>query len=746
MMVQVVPMHPRRSRFVRPVVILLLGGMFTASGLCADVTLSVAEIAAAVRPSLVTVTQVGREGPNGSGSGFVISGEGLIATNRHVIGQGQRLRVETSDGRKHDVTEIVASDAQMDLAILRVATKDLLPLNFADSDSAKQGEAIVAMGNPKGMSYSVVEGVISEPKREIEGRPMIQVAIPIEPGNSGGPLLDRQGRVLGVLTLKFALAENLGFAMPVNALKRLWEKPNPVPMQRWLTIGVLNPRLWTTLFGAQWSQRAGVVEVAQTGSGFGGRSLCLWNQPPAEERFEAAVSVKLDDEAGAAGLAFCADGGDRHYGFYPTGGKLRLTRFDGPSVFTWKILGDRESEAYLPGDWNQLRVRVEGRRIQCFVNEKEVFDMEDEGFRGGRVGLCKFRTTVAAFKRLQSGWDLAVKPVAPELQAQLGRELEDFLASPDSKEEALGRLAKEAELGRRLILERQRALERDAASLKQLAGELHRRAVREELSAELSKSEESVNLLRCALLLSKHDNPELDVGGYEREFNEMVQDLVGEAEIGQGTEAAVRRIRRYLFEENGFHGSRSDYASRSNSYLNEVLDDREGLPITLSVVFVELARRLGVREVAGIPLPGRFMVGYREAGAAQFSIIDAYDGGKELTLAEAVDLVSEDGRVSKKATQPATAREVVLRMIRNLLGPTLEARNASRESLPYLDLLLALDPEAASERLSRAMARERLGDREGARGDVGWLLGHLPEGVREDRREMLEQWLEKLSR
>ncbi|MCX8513422.1 MAG: trypsin-like peptidase domain-containing protein, partial [Chthoniobacteraceae bacterium] len=109
-------MHPRRPRFVRPVVILLLGGMFTASGLCADVTLSVAEIAAAVRPSLVTVTQVGREGPNGSGSGFVISGEGLIATNRHVIGQGQRLRVETSDGRKHDVTEIVASDAQMDLA------------------------------------------------------------------------------------------------------------------------------------------------------------------------------------------------------------------------------------------------------------------------------------------------------------------------------------------------------------------------------------------------------------------------------------------------------------------------------------------------------------------------------------------------------------------------------------------------------------------------------------------------------
>lgn len=745
-MVQVVMMHPRRSKFALAAVTVLLGGMAASSGLCAEATLSVAEIAAAVRPSLVTVTQVGREGPNGSGSGFVISGEGLIATNRHVIGQGQRLRVETSDGRKHDVTEIVASDAQLDLAILRVATKDLVALDFADSDSAKQGEAIVAMGNPKGMSYSVVEGVISEPKREIEGRTMIQVAVPIEPGNSGGPLLDRQGRVLGVLTLKFALAENLGFAMPVNALKRLWEKPNPVPIQRWLTIGVLNPRLWTTLFGAQWSQRAGVVEVAQTGSGFGGRSLCLWHQPPAQERFEVAVSVKLDDEVGAAGLAFCSDGGDRHYGFYPTGGKLRLTRFDGPSVFTWKILGDRESDAYVPGEWNHLRVRVEGARIQCFVNEKEVFDLQDDGLRGGRVGLCKFRTTVAAFKQLQSGWDLAVKPVSPELQAQFGRELDGFLASPDSKAEALGRLSQEAELGRRLILERQRALERDAASLKELAGELHRRVVREQLTAELSQPEASVNLLRCALLLSKYDNPELDVAAYEGEFNEMVQDLSGAAEFGQGTGVAVGRIRRYLFEENGFHGSRSDYTSRSNSYINEVLDDREGLPITLSVVFVELARRLGVREVAGIPLPGRFMVGYREAGVAEFSIIDAYDGGKELTMAEAVELVSDSGRVPKKATQAATAREVVSRMIRNLLGPTLDARNASREALPYLDLLLALDPEAASERLSRAMARERLGDREGARGDVGWLLGHLPEGVKEERREMLEQWLEKLSR
>jgi len=96
------------------------------------------------------------------------------------------------------------------------------------------GQAVVALGNPLGLTYSVVSGVVSG-IREVEGRPMIQLAIPIEPGNSGGPVVDMQGRVQGIITLKSALTANLGFAMPVNALKLLLEKPNPVAMSRWLT-------------------------------------------------------------------------------------------------------------------------------------------------------------------------------------------------------------------------------------------------------------------------------------------------------------------------------------------------------------------------------------------------------------------------------------------------------------------------------------------------------------------------------
>lgn len=709
---------------------------------------SVSDIAALVRPSLVKITQVGREGPYGIGSGFVVSADGLIATNRHVIGEGRRIKVETSDGRQHEVSEVVASDTRLDLAILRVTTTDLKPLELGDSKKVKQGQSIVAMGNPMGMTYSVVEGIVSEPQREIEGQPMLQVAVPIEQGNSGGPLLDRRGRVLGLLTLKSALSENLGFAMPVNALKLLMAKPNPIPMERWLTIGVLNSRFWKTLMGAQWSQRAGVVNVAQTGSGFGGRSLCLWHEEPSNEIFEATVTVHLQDEAGAAGLAFCSDGQDRHYGFYPTGGRMRLTRFDGPDVFSWKILGEQDASAYRPGDWNVLRVRVNHERIQCFVNETEVFDIQDNELRGGRAGLCKFRTTEAAFKKFRVGLDLAEKGPSKEEAARLQGAVELALGGQGEAEQksAFAEFARDPETSRRLLEERRKRLENDLKRLGDLATEIHRNSIRDRLAKELSIPDEQGNLLRCALLLAKYDNPEVDIESYERGFAQMVQELKGHPDLALGTTASVHLINRYLFEENGFHGSRSDYSSRSNSYINEVLDDREGLPITLSVVYLEFARRLGVEGVVGLPLPGRFMVGFREKTEDEFMFLDVYDGGKELTLEEAAAIVSEDGLISRKARTSATNRDIILRMIRNLLGPLLESRSAAREALPYLDLVLTLEPDAARERVSRAMLRERSGDKRGARLDVGWLWEHLPEGSREDQREMLEQWMERLAR
>lgn len=711
----------------------------------AEQALSVPAVAELVRPALVKITQIGRQGAYGVGSGFVIGDGSLVATNKHVIGEARRLVVETSDGAQHGVSEVLAHDSRLDLAILRLDSKGLPALELADSDAVRQGDPIVAMGNPEGLAFSVVEGVVSEPKRDVEGLPMLQVAVPIERGNSGGPLLDRSGRVLGVLTLKSARTENLGFAMPVNALKKLWEKPNPIPMERWLTIGVLNPRFWKTALGAQWTQRAGTVHVSEPGQGFGGRALCLWQEAPPEDAFSASVTVWLQDEGGAAGLAFCADEEQRHYGFYPTGGRLRLTRFDGPDVFSWKILRELDSDAYRPGDWNTLRVDVRGEEIRCYVNGKLVADLKDAGLRGGKAGLCKFRGTMASFKGFRGGSLDGAE--APEVDVTgLQSAVDGLLQGHMSRDAAVGRLVRDADASRSVLAAQGRLLEERIALLREVETEVHRSAARNALVEELGKPDRDADLFKCALLLAKHDNPDLDMAAYEAGFRQLVAELRGDPELRRGTRAGVRRLCRFLFEENGFHGSRSDSDNRSNSYINEVLDDREGLPITLSVVFMEMARRLGVEGVVGIPLPGRFMVGYRESEEDPYELVDVYQGGRFLSLEEGIAewVDSEEG--AERIRQPALKRDILARMIRNLMSPSMRSRAAAREALPYLDLLIALEPLPHRERLSRAMVREMQGNRSGVREDVEWLIEHLPEDPSGEKREMLEQWLRKLAR
>lgn len=684
---------------------------------------SVADLTDEVRPSLVKVSQVGREGVDGIGSGFVVSSDGLIATNLHVIGEARDLQVETGDGVLHEVVEIHATDSHADLAVLRVKMKGskMKPLALGDSDLARQGDPIVAMGAPEGLAFSVVEGVLSG-KRDIDEVEMLQVAVPIERGNSGGPLLDRKGHVLGLLTLKSLRTDNLGFAMPVNALKQLLAEPNPIPMSRWLTIGALDGKRWKTVMGARWMQHAGVIRAETPGSGFGGRALCLSLKDKPELPFEVAAFVKLEDESGAAGLVFCSDGGDVHYGFYPSGGKLRLTRFDGADVYSWTILADTPTPSYKAGDWNHLRVRVDAEKITCYVNGVQLLEQADTGLRGGWAGLCKFRNTSASFRGFKVGTDLAEKAIPPEIVEKVSKAVDGFLGN-GSTEKAVGDLLDDPSSSRRVLRERRGMLERQAAQLRDLEKELHRRSVTRDLLVELAKPEDKINLVRCALLLSRHDNPDIDVAQYLQVFGQMVEELHADGELKKGTKEAVARINRYLFEENGFHGSRNDYSNKSNSYVNEVLDDREGLPITLSVVYLELAARLGVKGVFGAGLPGKFMVGFHpKAEGDEVMLVDVFERGKMLSIAAAQEELNEGMPFDPEMLQPASKKVIVMRMLKNLVSLTMEDAMPSRESAPYVNLVLALDPNSPAERFSRARLRELDGDKSGAREDVGWLL------------------------
>jgi len=698
---------------------------------------SVEEITALARPSVVIISHFGRDGAvDGVGSGFVVSAGGLIATSLHVIGEGRPIAVQLADGRKFEVTEVHAWDRKLDLAVIRIAATNLPALPLGDSDELRQGAPVVAIGNPRGLEHSVVSGVVSA-KRQFEYAEMIQLAIPVEPGNSGGPLLDMRGRVHGLMTLKSAVTENLGFAMPVNALKPLLEKPNPVPMSRWLTLGALNPKEWTTLFGGRWSQKAGRILVDGPGTGFGGRTLCLSARELPERPCEIAVTVRLDDEAGAAGLVFGSDGADRHFGFYPSAGQLRLTRFDGPNVFSWTVLKQAGSAEYHPGDWNTLKVRFLPEKILCYVNEELVAETAADELPGVKVGLAKFRETRAEFKNFQVGKNLASSAPSAELATSIGQLIQELPESGRVDGRLVEALQPRAAASQAILEAHARKLEREAGRLRKLAQAVHERQVRDELVKLLNRPEDEIDLAHAALLVARLDNPGLDVAAYRRQLDQMGRELAAHLPADAGAAQRLAALTDYLFAENGFHGSRTDYYNRANSYLNEVMDDREGLPITLSILFMELAHRIGLEQMDGLALPGHFIVRHTpKKGDAQF--IDVFEGGRKLSLREAQEIAVLNSGVPVQADdfEPAGKRKIIVRLVRNLAGL---ARRGETDRMPlrYLDLIIALEPDAPGERRNRAALRLQAGDAAGAREDLRWLLENQPRGVDLERIEEL---------
>ena len=149
------------------------------------------------------------------GSGFAV-GTNSIITNAHVIEDAQTIWIETYGGEEY-TAYVYAADFDLDIALLVVRDTVFTPLPKADVNAAKIGEDIYTIGAPKGLSYTLTTGAISAKNREVDGYYYIQIDAPINTGNSGGPLLNDNGEVLGINTLKFNNSEGIGFAIPIDA-------------------------------------------------------------------------------------------------------------------------------------------------------------------------------------------------------------------------------------------------------------------------------------------------------------------------------------------------------------------------------------------------------------------------------------------------------------------------------------------------------------------------------------------------
>jgi S1-C subfamily serine protease len=175
-------------------------------------------------PTVLCIEPPRGENRGGTGSGVLLTPDGYALTNSHVANGRRHLTAVTEEGDRLDA-QLMGDDPHTDLALLRLSARDLPYAELGDSDALRVGQLVIAMGNPLGFRSTVSTGVVSATGRAMRGvggrliENIVQHTAPLNPGNSGGPLVDTRGRVVGVNTAIIAMAQGLGFAVPSNTAR-----------------------------------------------------------------------------------------------------------------------------------------------------------------------------------------------------------------------------------------------------------------------------------------------------------------------------------------------------------------------------------------------------------------------------------------------------------------------------------------------------------------------------------------------
>jgi regulator of sirC expression with transglutaminase-like and TPR domain len=219
----------------------------------------------------------------------------------------------------------------------------------------------------------------------------------------------------------------------------------------------------------------------------------------------------------------------------------------------------------------------------------------------------------------------------------------------------------------------------------------------------VSRPDPAIDLAEAALLIAKEEYPELEVARYLARLDDLAEALRDGVGGDGDPQRLIARLGEYLFREQGFRGNTADYYDPRNSFLNQVLDRRLGIPITLSTVYMEVGRRLGVR-LHGVGMPGHFLVKY--IGPDEEIVIDPFHGGTVLSPADCQRLLDRLSggklRFEPRFLSALTTRQILARMLTNLKQIYVN-RQAYAKALGVVERLLILDPQAAAEIRDRGL-------------------------------------------
>jgi S1-C subfamily serine protease len=261
-----------------------------------------AQIAKSVSPSVVVI-QGKTDSGDVLGSGFIISKDGKIATNLHVIRDMKTASVQLANGELFHSVSVLATDERRDLAVLKIAGSNLPVLELGDSDALTVGEPLVIVGSPRGLEGTVTAGILSSIRDSGDGFKVLQTDAAVNPGNSGGPLANNKGQAIGVVSFKLRSSEGLNFAIPINYERILLNSVHsPITLEQ----------MRRSLTAASTSDQHTAINLAGVELHLGMSEESVLSKFKPESRFKVSelgpgwylITVKMDSWLSAGNLTF----------------------------------------------------------------------------------------------------------------------------------------------------------------------------------------------------------------------------------------------------------------------------------------------------------------------------------------------------------------------------------------------------------------------------------------------------------